>query len=316
MATRVYKGLTAQQLRSFWETARLGSVAAAASSLGLTASTVYKQIRALEQEFGEPLVKAERRRYRLTDAGILLARLVGPTVEDFAAIKNRFHAQRKGKPRELVIATTPRIMLDDLPACVAEFRRLYPDVRLILRDFWKAEVHSQVEAGNADLGFVMNRSLDLTTPWIVSRWLDHVPIYQLQIALVVPSDHPLTLRKKIEPADLRPYRIVNARNSFPGLTIMAILESEGMLDVPKQHAEGFFAPSIEKSVAMGLGIGFVETATPNATCDPAIRRIPLPTSFGRPQVYALRLIGKPQSSEAIAFETVVREVLGGTEAGR
>ena len=59
--SRVYKDTTAQQLRSFHETARLGSFSAAAKSLGLANPTVWQQVRALELDFGEPLLEPRGR---------------------------------------------------------------------------------------------------------------------------------------------------------------------------------------------------------------------------------------------------------------
>ena len=76
--SRVYKDTTAQQLRSFHETARLGSFSAAAKSLGLANPTVWQQVRALELDFGEPLLEPRGRGCHLTEAGRLLADLIGP----------------------------------------------------------------------------------------------------------------------------------------------------------------------------------------------------------------------------------------------
>ncbi len=54
---RVYKEVTLQQLRSFLETARLGSLAAAAAALGLAQPTVSAQVHALEKHFDMPLIQ-------------------------------------------------------------------------------------------------------------------------------------------------------------------------------------------------------------------------------------------------------------------
>jgi DNA-binding transcriptional LysR family regulator len=52
-----YKDLTLHQLRSFCETARRGSLTAAATALGLAHPTVWKQVHALEMAFGVALVE-------------------------------------------------------------------------------------------------------------------------------------------------------------------------------------------------------------------------------------------------------------------
>ena len=58
---RVYKDTTFQQLRSFYEAARLGSLSAAATSLGLAQPTVSQQIHALERRNGSRPGEQRRR---------------------------------------------------------------------------------------------------------------------------------------------------------------------------------------------------------------------------------------------------------------
>src|SRR5262245_41075389 len=66
-----YKEITLQQLRSFCETARLGSFKAAASSLGLAHPTIWQQVHALERELDAQLVEPHGRGCRLTEEGRL-----------------------------------------------------------------------------------------------------------------------------------------------------------------------------------------------------------------------------------------------------
>ena len=66
---RSYKELTFQQLRSLCETARQGSFLAAAGALKLSQPTVWKQVHALEREFGAKLVEPHGRGCAMTAAG-------------------------------------------------------------------------------------------------------------------------------------------------------------------------------------------------------------------------------------------------------
>src|ERR1700687_6019355 len=50
MARIYYKGVQLEQIRSFCRVARLGSFVAVAAELGLSAPTVWRQVRALERE--------------------------------------------------------------------------------------------------------------------------------------------------------------------------------------------------------------------------------------------------------------------------
>jgi len=305
---RAYKQATAQQLRSFWEAARLGSLSTAAIRLGLTPSTVWKQVRALEREYGEPLLEPRGRGCRLTEAGRILAEFVGPLVDDLVTLRRRYREFRHTAPEELVIATTPRIFAEDLPACLTAFRRTHPAVALTMREMWKSEVHAQVEGGFADIGVVMNRSLDLTTPWKPSPWLNCAPLYDLDVVLVTPHDHPLAKKRTVTAADLIGHTLVNAANSFPGLTAMAALERAGVLADRDQSAEAFFTAGMRRYVSLGFGIALVERL-PTRGPDPAVAERTLGPEFGRPQVYLLTQKGVRLTAAAAAFERIVRECI-------
>ena len=63
-----FKEVSLQQLRSFCETARLGSLAAAANSLGLAQPTVWEQVHALERVLATKLLQRQARGSCLTAA--------------------------------------------------------------------------------------------------------------------------------------------------------------------------------------------------------------------------------------------------------
>src|SRR5437660_863564 len=87
---RPYKELTFQQLRSFCETARLGSFAAAAKSIGLTHPTVREQVLSLERAFQVKLIQPHGRGCHLTAEGRLLAEIAAPLVTSATALRPRF----------------------------------------------------------------------------------------------------------------------------------------------------------------------------------------------------------------------------------
>src|SRR5437016_1563011 len=138
--SRAYKEITLQQLRSFCETARLGSFTAAAASLGLAHPTVWKQVHVLEREFGAKLVEPYGRGCRLTEAGRLLAELAGPTVASIGDLKRHFQEAFAKVETRLTVVSSPRILVEDLPECVIEFERRWPHVRLTLKEMRNDEV--------------------------------------------------------------------------------------------------------------------------------------------------------------------------------
>jgi DNA-binding transcriptional LysR family regulator len=299
---RVYKEVTLQQLRSFLETARQGSLAAAAAALGLAQPTVWAQVHALERHFGTPLVKPSGRGCQLTEAGRLLAELVGPSLAGVGSLKRRFQEARAEVEVSLVVATTSRILVEDLPECVAEFSRRYPRVHLTLRDLTVEEVIAAVERGEADLG--------VTVPWPVppSPWLLYEPACELDILLLTPKDHPLARRRRITPEDLCAFPIVNAAESFKDRVMAALLDKLGLFRTQPRRVEVSYVPAIRRYVALGLGIGLI-AGRPSPKPPADLHERSMSRFFPRVTLYLVWRQKIPPQEPAGAFVEIVKETL-------
>jgi DNA-binding transcriptional LysR family regulator len=307
--TRAYKDTTAQQLRSFFETARLGSFTAAAAHLSLANPTVWQQVRALERDLGEPLLEPQGRGCRLTEAGQILADLAGPVVSGITTLKRRFREARAHQPARLRVATTPRILVEDLPGSLQAFQQRHPDIQLHIKEMWDQEVHAEVEAGAADLGLVVNRGADLTSPWKVSRWLELEPLYELDIVLIAPRKHPLARRRRIQPRDLLCYSLLNTVRSLPNATVIAVLEQLGLSHSPPPVVDAFFTASMRRYVELGFGLALIavpQSRPPSRT----LHERDMSRYFGRATVYQVRRKDAAPTPAAIAFTSIVQERLG------
>lgn len=106
--------LNFHHLRAFWATAQGGGLAAAARTLGVSASTVWAQLRALEDALGARLLERRGRRLVLTELGRETARVAsdifarGQDVLDLAAGR----AQAGAPVRLGVLATVPRLVAE------------------------------------------------------------------------------------------------------------------------------------------------------------------------------------------------------------
>jgi DNA-binding transcriptional LysR family regulator len=315
--TRAYRDSTAQQLRSFWETARLGTFSAAAAHLGLVNQTVWQQVRSLERDIGEPLLVRHGRTCRLTEAGQALAKLAGPVVENLAALKQRFQELRGQREARLVVATTPRILGEDLPECVVQFRRRHPDVILTLREMSDEKVLEAIEENEAELGIGVNRSRDLSgNLWKGNPWLEFEALYEMAVFLVTRRDHPLARRQRIRIADLARFQLVNAApDGLPDLVTMAVLEKAGLFPTQPPVIEAVFAFSIRRYTALGLGYGLVPAPLTRVP-DPDLHERDMSKHFGRLPVCRLSRKGVPLSPQARAFTEIVRELLHHNPARR
>lgn len=262
--TTLYKDLSYSQLRSYCETARLGSMAAAARSLEVSHPTVWKQIRALEQLLGTTLVESDGRRSELTESGRLLAELASPMVAEFESLLIRFREACGSAPKTLSVAAPPRSYTDDLLPVIGEFRQLFPDVKLMMRESFESLGNELLEAGEVDLVIGDNFCCRRPEELVVER------MYEIEQMVIMPPGHPLTKRKKITPEDLSKYPLLNHPDSYPNDEGRAILERVGAFNHPGRGFELILAASIRSCVKQGHGIGLVGRVIANPPKDPNI----------------------------------------------
>jgi DNA-binding transcriptional LysR family regulator len=307
-SAHAYKETTLQQLRSFFETARLGSLSAAAEALGLSHPTVWQQVHALERDLGERLIEPHGRGCRLTDAGRVLADLAAPVVLGAASLRSRFRAARAGQRPPLVVVGTPRVLAEDLPAAVRAFLDRRPDVRLTVRELSSREAEASVAAGEADLGVLPPSSADPSRPWESNPWLEWEPAYEIDVVLVTPPDHPLARRRRVTPDDLAGLPFANAPQAFSEPGIQRLVGQLGAFEPHPCRIDAQFAATSREYVRRGFGVALV-TRSPARPPDPDLHERDMSEFFGRAAACFVRRKGAPATAEADDFRAVVRESL-------
>ncbi len=120
------------EMRAFLEVARRQSFSAAAKALGLTSSSVSKQIARLEERLGVQLLRRTTRRVSLTEAGHLYAERTGRILADVEEAE-RAVADLDGTPRgTLRISALPILGTLRVAPAVLACRARYPELRIDL----------------------------------------------------------------------------------------------------------------------------------------------------------------------------------------
>jgi molybdate transport repressor ModE-like protein len=300
---RAYKEIQLQQLRSFCETARLGSLAAAAKSLGVAQPTVWEQVHALEREFGMQLVESHRRGCRLTDAGQLLVELAVPVVAGAEALKKTFRERCAEVDRSLTVAAPQRILVEDLPEVIDLYRQRHPHVRLRLVERMTGAVAAAVESGDADLGISSDREPGTASPRLTTE-----PAYPLEVLLVTPRDHPLARKRRVLPRDLRGFPLVNAPEGFTRPEVAEQLRKLGVFQTQPRHVEAVSTAVIRHYVGMGFGIGLV-LGRPSRERPPRLHEQSMSRYFGTAQIGFIFRKGVMPAAHVRAFADMVKSLL-------
>jgi DNA-binding transcriptional LysR family regulator len=120
------------EMRAFVEVAERRSFSAAAKALGLTSSSVSKQIARLEERLRVQLLQRTTRRVSLTEAGRLFAERAGRILSDVEEAE-RAVADLDGTPRGMLRVSAPTVLGQILvtPAVLA-CRARHPELRIEL----------------------------------------------------------------------------------------------------------------------------------------------------------------------------------------
>lgn len=139
-------------IRVFESVARHLSFTRAAQELGMTQAGVSYQIRILEERLGGPLFLRRPRQIELTELG---ARLAGPTIGAFAALRDTFGDAEAGETR-LTISAVASIAGNWLAPRLDLFQALHPEITLRLDstdriiDFAREDVDVAIRHGKGE----------------------------------------------------------------------------------------------------------------------------------------------------------------------
>jgi len=261
---------------------------------------VSQQIAALERESGAKLIERNPRGIRLTDAGralvehadAILARLEDAE-EELAAIAGL----RGGRLR---MATFQSAGATLVPRAVGEFHRRHPGVDVTVK---QEDCGSErlMLAGEVDLAIAMDfEDAPLTDPQ-----LELVHLLDDPYDLVLPRDHELAGRAKVDVADLADERwVVTTVGSGCREGVVNSLRSAGF--APRLSIESDENSQMQAFVAAGLGVALfprlaLSTVHPGVVVKPTAER-----TLTR-RVFAATVAGAYRSPATEAMIEILRD---------
>lgn len=115
-------------LRAFEAAARHGSFSAAARDLNVTHAAIGQHVRALEDHFGQSLMRRDGRSMAVTPEGQILATALSDAFGQIAAATHDL--LNRTKARALRVAVTPSLAANWLMPRIGQFWEQHPDIEL------------------------------------------------------------------------------------------------------------------------------------------------------------------------------------------
>jgi len=186
------------QLRYFLQVAERGNFTRAAEDLLLSQPALSRSIQKLESELGQPVFERKTRSVALTEAGTLLqarAQQVLSILEDTKA-----EITDDGQSGQIRIGAIPTVAPYFLPEVLRKFSREYPKAMLVVQEQTTDQLLKACTQGELDLAIVA-----LPIP---AKYLEIEPLFEEELLLVLPPEHPLTEKSRIRLSDVEPFPFV------------------------------------------------------------------------------------------------------------
>jgi LysR family carnitine catabolism transcriptional activator len=224
--------------------AETGSFRGAAARLGISQPAVSAHVRALEEQYGVPLVHRTTRQVALTPEGKAFAARALRAFEDLELATRDLHDVSAAQHGQVTVACIPPLMSLLMPRVVEALAAERPSIEVRLRDATSSALHGLVAGGEAELG--------IGPPATGSR-LKFRRLRRDEFVAVVPRQHALAGRLEVTLAEVIQYPII--ANSRP-------TSARHILDDALQRLHSAVTPRFElthydaigRFVEAGLGV--------------------------------------------------------------
>lgn len=180
-------------LHAFLQTAEQGSLSAAARYMGVTQSTLSRQVAALETELGVTLFERVGRSVVITQAGLALleyARTMGTAAHDLALAATGTSTKVDGV---VSVTATDAVAAYLLPRAIQRINEVAPDVRI---EVVAADAISDLRRREADIAI---RHVRPQEPELIARLLRHASAhFYASSDWVAKHGHPRSARDALK----------------------------------------------------------------------------------------------------------------------
>lgn len=235
------------QLHTFLEIVRLKSFSKAALTCFRTQPAISAQIRQLEQELNCSLFERLGTRIQLTPAGKIFSEYAEQILDLRRRAQDSINELDKVPRGELIIAANEATCIYVLPTVFSEFKKLFPNVQLLVDRSYGGHVVDAVVDNLADFGFSQ-------LP-VAEKKLQVIQVHTDEIKLLVPTGHPLSRLERVSCDQLVPFPLLLPKSGTTRSKLNAWLEP--VEDNIQISMELDSTEMIKRFVLAGIGLSFM-----------------------------------------------------------
>ena len=234
--------------KTFFYTAKLGSITNAAEALDITQPAASRQIQELQNSYSLMMFEKVGKKMVLTDAGKILysiaEKLIDIEEEAERAIKD-YKSQKSGKIR---ITATESFGNYYLPEMIFLFNRMFPEIQISISFADPEEIHKNIVTMKSDIGF--------TSRLLESSEIHSRTIIEDKYILAVPPGSELSDLIYFQPDDIKNKKFITRqretedRKQFESYLSENNIEANIVCEVSSYY-------SVKEFVKKGIGIAIV-----------------------------------------------------------
>ncbi|MFF3398130.1 LysR family transcriptional regulator [Streptomyces sp. NPDC002659] len=228
-----------------------GTVTATAEALLMTPSAVSQQLSNLAKQLGVPLLEAQGRRVRLTDAAHLVLRHAEAVFAQLERAEAELTGYLQGEAGEVRVGAFSTAVPALVVPAVRELRQAHPSLEVRVREAEAAEAYELLLSGDVDVAL----SLAAHAPTARDPKFSRFPLLADPLDVALPAGHPLASSAGLRLADLsgEPW-IFGGSGPWSEITLAAC-EAAGFVPEQAHSAAGWTA--ILAMVEAGMGVALI-----------------------------------------------------------
>ncbi|MDQ7908506.1 LysR family transcriptional regulator [Phytohabitans sp. ZYX-F-186] len=292
--------LNVHHLRTLAEVVATGSFAAAAASLGYTASAVSQQMTALERATGLVLFERGARSARPTTAARHLAGRSTGLVDQLTAVERDARALAAGASGVVRVGSFPTASAAIVPGAIARLLRRAPDLAVLLDEGEPDDLVAALASGAVDVAVVYRYPLS------PRRWPPDVvatPLLDDPLRLTVGADHPVVTRPSWGLADLAGETWIASRETSAGARNLARLCADAGF-TPRVAFRSDDYTVVRELVRAGLGVALVPALADALGTASGVHQRPAAGPRGAPARREVFVLHRPDRATPLVPATV------------
>lgn len=294
--------LNPQRLAILVHVVETGSVTAAADELEYTPSAVSQQLKKLEREIGQPILRRHARGLVPTDAGHLLVSHARKVLRQLDAAAADLKDLAEGHRGSLAIGAFPTISASFLPDVIDTFKSRYPAINLSLKSGRLDILLEDLERGHSNI------SLLWEYPWDPIR-MDGIRVDELfkeSYVILVSREHHLAERQQIRLEELKEESWIVRANRHPIVEVLdRVVEGAGFRPSIALYANDY--QEVQAMVSVGIGVAMAPRSAV-AIQHPGVRALSLGRHTPVRNVLVAQREERVHSPAEVAFRSIVMEV--------